>query len=508
MSHVALLRPPIVFSASCFSSPVSLPIGLAYVAASLRGAGHEVSVLDALGEGVNRWSAGWNERVLIRGLPVTEIVERLPKAADAIGVSAMFSQEWPYLRDLLAKIRLARPGIPIILGGEHATAAARHILESCPAATFVVRGEGERVVLELMEHLEGRRDGTSIRGLTWRNSSGRVVSNPDAPRLRDPDALPWPAWDLFPLESYFRTGEGHGVDRGRTITMLATRGCPYQCTFCSAPAMWTTTYVMRDPAKVVDELEHWVKTYAIENVDFADLTAVVRKDWILAFCRELTRRGVKAGWQLPSGTRSEALDEEVLDAMRAAGCRDLTYAPESGSEATLERVQKKVRLARMQRSIDAAKRRGFSVKCNFVIGFPHESRRDVWLTLLTALRFSWLGVDDIALYPFTPYPGTALFQELLDSGRIKRLDLSYFESLMAIMDLRLRGLYCKSIGPWELGAYQLGGMLACYALGYARRPSRLIRIALNYLRGRADSGFETRVFALLRRLRALRMSEV
>lgn len=503
MSHIQLVRPPLVFSRSSHSSPVSLPIGLAYLAAVLRESGRRVSVVDGLGEAVQHFAPAWSDSVLYRGLPIEEIVARVDPSADAIGVSAMFSQEWPHVEDLILALRRAFPGKPIVVGGEHATAVPDYILESCPAVDFVARGEGESVILQFAEHLEGARPLEAVAGLSWRGPGGRPVHNPLPGRLREPDALPRPAWDLFPLRSYFEAGEGHGVERGRTVTMLATRGCPYQCSFCSSPSMWTTRYAMRDPARVVEEMAHWKSVYGAENIDFADLTAVVKKDWILAFCREILARGLKLSWQLPSGTRSEALDEEVLDAMVAAGCLSLTYAPESGSERTLTAIRKKVKLSRMFQSIRAAKARGIFVKCNFIIGFPGETRADVWRTLLAALRLTLMGVDDISLYPFSPYPGSELFARLRAEGRIGVLDRRYFESLMAFMDIGTGAIYCDAVGPRELSFYQAVGMAVCYSLSYLLFPGRFLRTWRNFRAGRSDSVFEARGFALIHRWRRL-----
>ncbi len=119
--------------------------------------------------------------------------------------------------------------------------------------------------------------------------------------------------------------------------------------------MWTTRYTTRAPALVVDEIEDYVRRYRVENIDFYDLTAIVKRDWILEFCRLLDARGLRITWQLPSGTRSEALDEPVLRAMYRSGCRNVSYAPESGSERTLEAIKKKVKLDRLE-ALDAHRR--------------------------------------------------------------------------------------------------------------------------------------------------------
>ncbi len=116
-----------------------------------------------------------------------------------------------------------------------------------------------------------------------------------------------------------------GVNRGRSMPILATRGCPFRCTFCSSPEMWTTRYTVRPVEELVDEIESYVKTHEISNVDFEDLTAFIKRDWILALCAEIERRQLRITYQLPGGTRSEALDREVLEALYRTGCRNITY---------------------------------------------------------------------------------------------------------------------------------------------------------------------------------------
>ena len=241
--------------------------------------------------------------------------------------------------------------MPIVLGGEHATAVPELCLEDAPALHACALGEGEETVVELLEACVGRTALADVAGIVFRTPDGPRRTAPRA-RIRDVDRIPAPRWDLTPIERYLDGGFSFGVDRGRTMPLLATRGCPYRCTFCSSPRMWTTRYTTRAPALVVDEIEDYVHRYRVENIDFYDLTAIVKRDWILEFCRLLDARGLRITWQLPSGTRSEALDEPVLRAMYRSGCRNVSYAPESGSERTLEAIKKKVQ-ARAPRSLDA-----------------------------------------------------------------------------------------------------------------------------------------------------------
>src|SRR5258706_3091351 len=162
--------------------------------------------------------------------------------------------------------------------------------------------------------------------------------------------------------------------------------------------MWPPRYLTSSVALVVDKIEAYVKTYKATNIDFFDLTAVVKKDWIMEFCKEVKRRKLEITWQLPSGTRSEAMDAEVLEQMSSSGCKNVTYAPESGSVRMLAYIKKMVRLPALISSIKAAIRNNIVVKCNLIIGFPKETRWNMWQTFWLAMKFAWMGVDDIFFF--------------------------------------------------------------------------------------------------------------
>ena len=151
---------------------------------------------------------------------------------------------------------------------------------------------------------------TQVNGLVMRQD-GKIVRTLPRGRIKAIDDIPWPAWNLVPLENYLSNGLGYGVDLGRSMPLIATRGCPYRCTFCSNPTMWTTKWIARKPNLVLDEIEHYINKYGAENIDFYDLTAIVQKEWIAEFCRLIKKRNLKFTWQLPSGTRSEAIDTEI-----------------------------------------------------------------------------------------------------------------------------------------------------------------------------------------------------
>lgn len=505
---IVLIRPPAAFSAKAYSTPIIMPIGIAYLAAVLERAGYPVQLLDCATEALDRIRLSENGRYKIQGLSAEETVARIPPEAPILGVSVMFSQEWPLIRGFVRRLRESFPNARIVLGGEMVTALPEHTLRDCPEADYLVLGEGEIPFLRLCHAIRSGEPVADIPGVAHRDGEAIHIHGP-APRALDIGEFPRPAWHLLPVESYFTPFFTLGLSRGRNIGVLATRGCPYSCTFCSSPSMWTTRYVMRDPEDVLDEIEHDIRTYGANCIDFYDLTAIVRKDWIVRFCRRMEERGIRVEWQLPTGTRSEALDEESLHWLKRTGCSFIVYAPESGSLETLSRVKKKVSLDRLTRSVLAAKKCGITVKLNLIVGFPFERRRDVLRTIAYALRLSWRGVDDCNLSSFSPYPGSELFREMVASGQIPAVDDEFFESLITQFDFTAPKSYCLRIGRIELSLYRIVGMVLFYAVAHLRYPGRLRRFART-VRSEgavASSLLEQRVSDMLRRIRASRRGE-
>jgi anaerobic magnesium-protoporphyrin IX monomethyl ester cyclase len=487
VAHITLIRPPLLSRSWSYGLVMDPPLGLAYVAGALEHAGHDLTVIDALGEAPDTSGPAAYQGFRFHGLPNDEIVARIPAHTQGIGISVMFSQLWPHVEALTRAIHGRLQHVPIFVGGEHATATWAYLLEHCPEVTVCVIGEGEMSAVDLADWIDGKRLIEEIPGIAIRKD-GRPQLNAGRPRVRQPETLPRPAWHLFPLEQYHTRGLSNGINRGRSMPILATRGCPYQCTFCSSPAMWTTRYVLRPVEDVVDEIESYVERYGITNVDFEDLTAFVKRDWVLALCRELERRGVRVTYQLPSGTRSEILDREVLEMLYRTGCRNLVYAPESGSERTLARIKKRVHLDRMLASIRVAVDVGLVTKANMVIGFPFEERRDILETLWFCLRLSWLGVA-VPLFPFCPYPGSAIYADLRARNLVPEMSNEYFASL-GFMDLGHITSACEHVSAAELAFYRFVGMALFIAMAYIRHPSRCWKMIRNLMRGTHESPIE------------------
>jgi hypothetical protein len=501
--RVALVRPPVLQLAKSLSSyGAILPIGLAYVAASLRDAGHVLQVIDAAGEALDRFVEVPSPigPLLSNGLQPDEIVEHLDAETQVLGITHMFLHEWPTVREIAERAKRRLPNLIVVLGGENPTAFWRWILDSTDAVDYCVLGEGEATMVELVARLRDGRGVDDLHGIATRAG----VSTGLSPRSTDIDTIPWPAWEFFPVERYMECADNHGVNRGRSMPMLATRGCPYRCTFCSSPDMWTTKYVTRDPRAVVDEIRAYVERYHVNNVNFCDLTAIVKREWIVEFCGILREERLDLTWQLPTGTRTEVMDAEVVQLLYETGCRNITYAPESGSERMLQVIKKKVQLVRMLESLRAARRAGLVTRVNIIIGHPQEQWADTWKSLRFLVRAALAGCNDAAVMIFAPYPGSADFQDLLQRGMVQ------FSPDYHYLALARSGFSSKTYNPRmttrQLILSQFGMLLVFYAVAYLSRPWRALGVAWSLLTGRESTQLDQLLRTKLRQARGGRRS--
>ncbi|PYO03761.1 MAG: radical SAM protein [Candidatus Rokuibacteriota bacterium] len=471
---VTLVRPSANYFEYDFMAPATPPIGLAYVAAAIAAHGYDARVIDGLGEAPQRFTYFKDLGIKRNGIADEEIIARIAPETRAIGVTCMFSYDWPFVRNLIEAIRPCFPDVPIVVGGEHATAMPGFVLTDCPAVDVVVRGEGEETICELLDALISGDDLSDVAGLTYRKG-GEIVSTAARRRIRAIDKIPRPRWDLVPIDNYLDQGLGFGVSRGRHMPIIATRGCPYQCTFCSNPAMWTTAWKPREPDAVLDEVEDYLARYRATNIDFYDLTLIVDPRWLKRFARGITERGLTFTWQLPSGTRSEAIDAEVAALLYQTGCRNLNLAPESGSPRMLRIIKKKVSLPRLLATTRQCLDAGLNVKVNFIVGFPQERLWDLVQTGWLAIRMAAMGVHDSAVAIFSPYPGSEIFEDLYGKDH-SRLDDEFFLSLGAYSDMSKMGTAWSRLNPYVVTTSRFLIFIAFYGVSFLVRPGRVVRL--------------------------------
>jgi radical SAM superfamily enzyme YgiQ (UPF0313 family) len=478
-TSVALVRPPVVVLPDSLAvhGPVP-PIGLAYVAAAVRAAGHRVQFVDAPSEALEQWvpcrSPTGDELARI-GLSPAEIVDRIQHDTEVIGITNMFHHEWPQVREIVALARERFPDASIVLGGENPTAFWRTMMAESPGIDCCVLGEGEATFVELLARLAEGRSLRGTGGVAYRDpATGEPVDEGLSERL-SPSQLttqPRPAWDLVPLENYWAHYPFLGVNRGRSMPVLGTRGCPYQCSFCSSPQMWTTRFTMREPEDVVDEIEDYARRYGVQNVNFVDLTAATNRKWILGLCDALERRVPGVSWQLPIGTRSEAIDAEVLQRLHDTGCRNIALCPESGSERMIEIFRKKVKLAHILESVRVANRIGVHTVVHIIIGHPDETWPDIWKSTRFLVRAALDGCSDAAVIQFCPYPGSEDFRRLVADGVLEVDEASYYVGLTR--SSAAARSWNRRMSSRQLRWLQLGMLGVFYATAVLRRPRRVV----------------------------------
>jgi radical SAM superfamily enzyme YgiQ (UPF0313 family) len=487
---VVLIAPPGIktFSSIQMQTP-NPPLGTAYIAGVLKHEGIPYKVIDAVGEGIAQIT-DYKSRpgMKIQGLTAEQILERIPPEADIIGFSCMFSTLWPITRDLARLVREKFPRALLVLGGEHGTAVAESVLRTSPM-DMVVLGEGTETVLDVVAARRAdpgsRASWAGIKGIAYLDADGRLRDNGLSPRKRAVDDIPLPDWDSIPIREYIDRHQINGANIGRSMPLLATWGCPYQCTFCSNPGMWTQAWIPRSPKLVADEMELYKNKYGVSNFDFQDLTAMIQRRWIIEFSDELVKRGLNVTWQLPSGTRAEVFDREVASKLYAAGLRLLSFAPESGSPAMLKLVHKQVDLDKMMGSMRIALDVGFKLSCFIVIGFPGETKETLRETMALIRKMAWLGVHDVVVSKFVPYPGSKLFRELQASGRLK-LDDDFFIMPMEFYTSKAPS-FADGITSRRLYFTMLWMFLNFYVLSFLLRPWRVLEAVVAVATGREET---------------------
>lgn len=476
--NVVLIRPPYVIPIRSVRGNRGVPsLGLAYLASAIKADNHNVLCIDAFAEDMDNLIPVYNSNYLVNGLSIENIIKKIPIDTNIIGISCMFSNEWIYTSKLIKKIKLSFPNIFLVLGGEHATADYQYILKNYPEVNCCILGEGEQKIRSLIMGLEkGITDLSQIEGITFLdNCNNEIKSTIISYRIKSLSEIHPPDWTSIPLHNFLNRGMGMSIIGKRTIPMLLSRGCPYRCTFCSSENMWSTRWTPRDIDTVIDEIKTYIKTYQINHIDFYDLTAIVNKSWTISFCKKLIQENLNITWSLPSGTRSEALDKEVLYLLKASGCTKITYAPESGSLRMSKAIKKNVDLNKMLRSMKYAVDQGMIVKANMIFGFPDEKLTDIFLNFIFIFKMARIGIHDVPCFGFTPYPGSPLFDRLVKEKKIKR-DENYYQFLANLVYTSPfdRVSWSDNMPDFMMPIFSLGGMAFFYFFQFLFRPMRFI----------------------------------
>lgn len=370
--RVALVNPPPRGEIERHWAPFPV-LGLAYVAASLRKSGHEVTVLDGKLAGLSSDAIA----AAVRGT-----------AFDLVGITCM-TVEFPAASRIASAIKLHQPSLPIVLGGAHVNAVGERVLHECASADFACIGEGEHLVCELADALERGRPLEDIPGLAHR-SAGQVVRNRSREYHDDYDGLAFPAWDLFAV--------------GDHIPLLTHRGCPFECNFCGHNSGFKPRY--RSPENVLDEMEQVVRRFRPRTIRIEDETFGLNLPRTKAILQGVLERGLHRQVGFSAQTRVDRLDAELVQLLMRCNFRELELGVESGNEEVLARMGKGISLAQVEEAVRVAKQMGLRVWCKFILGHPHETEANIRDTADFIAR---LNPDRLSVSIMTPFPGTPIF---------------------------------------------------------------------------------------------------
>ncbi len=380
---ISLIFPPNVFQTK-MNMP---PLGIAWLAAVLRENGYkDVSLIDSM---ANRYKR-------------EEIIDLLKKQnPDVIGVS--FTTQIRF--EALALIRMIRKDFPkalIVTGGPHPSLTSKDLLSNVPEVDVVVRGEGEVSFLNLIKAAEKGESFENVKGISFRNRKGEIVENLNEMMIQDLDTLPFPARDLLPMEKYELIT---ALSKKGATTIMSSRGCPFQCVFCSTSKHWGHKIRQRSAQKVVDEIEYLVKTYPfIKGIRFFDDVFTVSKDRVMEVCREISKRNLGISWECEA--RVDTIDKELVEAMKNSGCEFIDLGVESGSNRILKNIKKGITVEQVIFAAKTIKEAGIEAKAFIMHGLPGETYEDIKKTVfLSRYLFYNLGIETTqtitAIYPHT-----------------------------------------------------------------------------------------------------------
>ena len=416
--RVLLVNPPQAFYPGSDIPAGNLPLGLLYIAAVLEKNGHEVSILDAFMSDSSIWKS--KEKTII-GMPGWRIREEIRKRKpEVVGVSNPFTSQ---VENAIAVCDIAKgvdPRILTVVGGPHVSAAPAQFLEEAKTADIVVIGEGEYAMLDILDSLARRENLSDVPGIAFRNGTAIVQTSP-RPWLKNLDELPYPAYHLVNMEQYLepKTIEYRSF-KDRSISMITSRGCPFNCCFCSVHLHMGKSFRSHSADYVVNHIEHVVNKYRAKTIFFEDDNLTLDMERFEAICDKIIERGIRVNWETPNGVRADCLNPKLLKKMKESGCQSLFFGIESGDQEVLDTViGKSLDLKKVIEVAKTCKELGLKTGAFYIIGFPGEKRKNMLQTIEFALRLRANYDVGMHLFVATPSIGTRLYEQCRQGGYIK-----------------------------------------------------------------------------------------
>lgn len=405
---VLFVNPPQTASKYKFMGVIAPPLGIAYMAGVLQENNIDVEILDASAEDMDFKDVE------------KELLKRKP---DLVALTALT----PTIGRALETAQVVKETLPdsiVVMGGYHPTFNFIETLED-ENVDIVIRGEGEYIMLNLVQALENQSSLHDVKGIVFEDKNSKeIVVNPEAPLIQDLDELPFPALNLLPMKKYRLLD----MDTHMT-TMITTRGCPMQCSFCSSAAMHGKKIRERSVENIVDEIEYLKTNYDIDTLAFMDDTFTLKKRKVMAICDEILKRNIEIMWGCTS--RVDTLDEKLLKKMKEAGCITIFIGVESADQQQLDNMCKNTTIAKIENAFKIAHKLKIRTIASVALGMPGDTKEIMNKTV----KFVHKLKPNYAIYSLaTPYPGTRFYKEAFEKNLIKIKDWSKYTLITPILE--------------------------------------------------------------------------
>jgi len=434
------------------------PLGLAYIASFLRDAGHDVAIHDMKHTELERDA-------------FVDVVRRFDPALVGLG---LYTVTVPVGEEISQLLKAWKPSVKVVVGGPHPAGAPEECARN-PHFDFAAVGEGEVMMLDLIEALESGGDLSKVAGLWFTEDptdpESPVVTAPPRGWIDDLDALPWPARDLLPpLDSYAMTMFQYREWPATTI--YTSRGCPYSCIFCERREILGNKFRVHTAGYVVDEIEHLITEYGIREIFFYDDTFTLDARRVEAICDEILRRGVEISWNI--STHVGTVTRDLLRRMKLAGCWQIAYGIETGDPRVMQDILKGTTVDEVRERIQWTTDAGIEAKGLFMIGHPTDTPESIDRTIEFARS---LPIASANFKITTPFVGTPLRDMAADYGELNGDDYRNFMGDPNEVVFVANGLTRE---------YLLGVQRRAYWRFYSR-PGRMVRLT-QALTGRENIG--------------------
>lgn len=395
------MKSEIVLISSWSSAHSAPPLGIAYLAAVLRKHGMPCQLVD--------YALSDYKEIKMK------LKEFNPKI---VGISLM-SNNFNEAKKI-AEIAKEINDCTVIVGGAHPTIMPVETLkEKC--FDIAVIGEGEATFLDLVKTIKDNKDLSEVKGIYYKTKDNKITRTEPREFIQDLDSIPWPARDLLEMREYMKTHEEAPILFPHS-TVVAARGCPFNCFFCQPTArnMFGRKARIRSPKEVAKEMGFVFEKYKLNSVTVTGDTLTFDKEWVYDFCNEIKKQKLKVNWV--AGTRIDTVDLEMLKAMKEAGCYYVVFGVESGSQRILSEIMdKKITVEQIKKSFKDCKKAKMLARANLMIGSPTETKADIQDTirLIDDIR-----PDYITTCPTNPLAGTYLYDHALEKKLLRVKDIT------------------------------------------------------------------------------------